>query len=353
MGGVAATHKLQTFFSAVEQTQDCIFITDRNGVITYVNPAFEKTTGYSQKEALGKTPQIVKSGLLNGAIYKRLWETILSGSTFRATFTNRRKDGTLFYADHTITPIKDEHGHITHFVGIWKDITERVELEKRKEEFVAIASHELKTPVTIIKAYAQILGEKLTSNKDTKAKYIARQINLESEKINKLVRDLLDTSRIEAGQLVFNKEVFVLNDLVNRTLEDFRHIADQYILVKKGWTKKKVLGDKNRIEQVLINLLSNAIKHSPVGSRIFVHVKPTKNSVTVSVQDSGSGIPKKYHTRIFERFVKIDHKKRGGTSSFGLGLYISQKIIKNHKGEIWVESKPGKGATFFFTLPTI
>lgn len=339
---------LQKFFkAAVEQTADSVFITDRNGIIQYVNPAFEEMTGFKSEEALGHTPRIIKSGLQSLKHYKKLWSTILSGKTFRTNVVNRRKDGKLFYADHTITPIKDKSGKVTHFVGIWKDITKQVELNKRKDEFMAMASHELKTPVTTIKGYTEFLQKKLTERNDEKNLYFVSQINRQTDKIIGLINDFFDVSKIEAGKLILQKEKVNLGKLVTKAVRDFQNTPNHHKIIKQRQIQVFVNADADRIEQVLMNLLTNAVKFSPRESKIIVDVKCNQKCAIVSVKDFGIGIPKPEIKKIFDRFYQVDEQ---GQRGFGLGLYISAEIIKRHKGKIGVESEPGKGSTFFFTL---
>lgn len=339
--------KLQRFKSALDQTADSVFITDKEGIIEYVNPAFEKMTGFSAKEALGHTPRIIKSGLQDLKYYKKLWSTILSGKTFRTIVVNKRKDGKLFYADHTITPIKNNKGKVTHFVGIWKDITAQVELDKRKDEFIAIASHELKNPLSTTRGYLELLHERLAQIKDEKSMYLLSQIEPQTDKIINLINDFFDANKIKAGKMVIRKINLDLDKLVEKVVEDFKQSSKVKIVIE-GKVGKKILADPERIGQVLINLLSNAAKYSSKGAKIIVRLAKTDKQAVVSVQDFGIGIPKSEIKKVFERFYKIDPTERAG---FGLGLYIASEIVKGHKGKIWVESKIGKGSTFFFTLP--
>lgn len=343
--------ELQKFHMAVEQTSDTVFITDKAGIIQYVNPAFLETTGYTLEESLGQTPRIIKSGLQSNEYYQKLWDTILSGKTVRVIVTNRKKNGELFYADHTIAPLRDSHNNITHFVGMWKDITERILLEKRRDEFVGIASHELKTPLTSMKIFAQILQKNLEKRGDKQPLYFVNRMSTQIGKLITLVNDLLNISKIQTGKLELRSELFDLDELITQTIIDFQHAHDTHQIIKTGKTTKKIYGDRDRLEQVLINLITNAIKYSPKSDKIIVSSFENQDTVTVSVRDFGISIPKEHYQRIFERFYRISNKHEETTSGLGIGLYISSEIIKRHKGAIWVESKKGKGSTFYFSLP--
>ncbi len=340
--------ELQMFYSAVEQTADSVFITNKDGVIEYVNPAFEKMTGFSKEEALGNTPRIIKSGLQSREHYKKLWSTILDGKNFRTVVVNRRKDGKLFYADHTITPIKDNKGNVTHFVGIWKDITKQTQFEKRKEEFIATASHELKTPITVIKGYCQLLEKKLSQSKDKENLHFVTQISSQTDKVINLIRDFFDVSKIEAGKLVLSKQEFNLETLVKGIIENFKHSVGTHRIVLQGKVGRSLLGDPERIGQALINLLTNAIKYSPSGTKVLVNLTSKKQYALIKIEDFGIGISKPEQKKIFDRFYQANE---GGREGFGLGLYITSEIVKKHGGKAWVESEKGKGSAFYITIP--
>ncbi len=146
---------------ALEQTADAVFITDPKGIIQYVNQAFETMTGFSRTEAIGQTPAIINSGQHNQLFHQNLWKTIKSGQTFRHVVVNKKKSGELFYTDHTISPIFDSNQLLTHFVATWKDISKEIQLQKQKDEFISVVSHELKTPITSLSLYLQRLEAQL------------------------------------------------------------------------------------------------------------------------------------------------------------------------------------------------
>jgi signal transduction histidine kinase len=171
-------------------------------------------------------------------------------------------------------------------------------------------------------------------------------LNQECDRLTDLINDMLDSSRIETGKLNMNFEVFDLTELTQSTVEKIRIVTKDHKLIFDSTPKYEVIGDKDRVEQVLINLLTNAIKYSAQKSEIAINITKQNSQVYVSVKDKGKGIPKKAHKAIFDKFYQL--QRRDG---FGLGLYISKEIIKHHKGKIWVESIVGKGSTFYFSLP--
>lgn len=346
-----AREELQKLYSAVEQTLDGIFITTPNGQIVYINPAFEKITGYGEKEVLGKTPSIIKSGKHKKTFYKKMWETILQGETYKGIVINKKKNGDLFYTDHTITPVKDEWGNITYFVGIWKDITSHIEQEKRKDEFISIASHELKTPITTVKVFTQLLQKmfKDSGNKEV-IKYLDR-MGYQVDKLTKLIGDLLDVSKLQSGKLELRKEAFDIEKLIRETAENFEATDNSHKIIIKSSGKKEIVADRDRIEQVVINLISNAIKYSPGAEKVLIKIKTAGDDIIISVKDYGVGISQEYLDKIFGRFYRVYDARDKTFPGLGMGLYISYEIIERHGGKMWVKSEKDKGSTFYFSLP--
>ncbi|HCU55254.1 hypothetical protein A2574_03165 [Candidatus Shapirobacteria bacterium RIFOXYD1_FULL_38_32] len=346
-----AREELQKLYSAVEQTLDGIFITTLNGQILYVNPAFEKITGYSEKEVLGKNPNIIKSGKHKKAYFSKMWKTINRGKTFRGVVINKKKNGELFYTDHTITPVKDEHGNITYFVGIWKDITSHIEEEKRKDEFISIASHELKTPITTVKVFTQLLQKMFKDSDNVEVNKYLDRMGYQVDKLTNLVRDLLDVSRLQSGKLELRKEKFDIGKLIKEIAENFEATNNTHKIFIEGKPRKMIKADKDRIEQVIINLISNAIKYSPDAKKVEIKVESEKNDIIISVKDFGVGIAQEYLNKIFGRFYRVYDTRDKTFPGLGMGLYISYEIIERHKGKMWVESKKDEGSTFYFSLP--
>lgn len=343
--------KTKIFYHAVQQAGDGIFIADKKGIIKYVNPAFEKITGYSSREAIGKNPRIIKSGKHDFLFYENLWKTISSGKTFRGQIINRKKNGKLFYADHTITPVKDKEGKINFYVGIWKDISAQKEIEKRKDEFISIASHELRTPLTSIKAYIQILKEKMKKNDNLKLNSYLIRTYKQISKMANLIYDLLDVNRIQAGKLPIRKTAFNFSQLLNECISDLRLGSSVKIEYKSKKKQFPVIADRERLEQVIKNIIGNADKFSDKNKKIIVKMQSVDNAIQVSVRDFGIGIARDEQHKIFQRYYQVEQNKTGSGTSFGIGLYLAREIIKMHQGKIWVESKLNKGSIFYIQLP--
>jgi len=262
-----------------------------------------------------------------------------------------RRDKSQFWASGMSTPLRDKAGNLLGYAKIIRDLSERKELEQQKDDFISMASHELKTPLTSIKAYAQILHKHLEQIKETTGLSHLTKILEQITKQENLIRDLLNVSKIQSGMSDYQIEEFNLDSLVKTTTKELEATAPTHTIVVKGKTSHKVTAIKEHIGQVLTNFLTNAIKYSPEAKKIFVRLSEDIKSVTVSVEDFGMGIPKEQKKRIFDRFYRSENVKTKSLSGYGLGLYIAAQIIKQHGGQIKVESVEGKGSTFSFSLP--
>ena len=234
-----------------------------------------------------------------------------------------------------------------------KDIEERIEIDKKKDEFISIASHELKTPVTSLKAYTQILQTIFDEDKNEKASSMLGKMDKQIDKLTGLIVDLLDVTKINKGEMVFDFEKFDVNELIIEIAEEMQRTTQKHKFILELNDLKKIKGDRNRIGQVIINFISNAIKYSPGKDKIIVSSKCDDNNIIISVKDFGIGIPKSGQSNIFKRFYRVSGENNYTFPGLGLGLYISAEIIKRHKGEIFFESKEGEGATFYFQIPLV
>ena len=257
------------------------------------------------------------------------------------------KDGSQVPVIIGASMVDKEKGEVIAFV---LDITERKKLEQRKDEFIGIASHELKTPLTSIKGYTQILERIIQEMGDEKLKTYLKKTNTYIDRLNSLISDLLDVSKIQAGKLQMNFSTFNLKAIIKEGIETMQHTNTNHLIKLEGSANITIIGDKHRLEQVFTNLLSNAIKYSPHGKEVIVRLYKKDNEIHVSVQDFGVGIPKEKQSKLFDRFYRVEETAKQ-FSGLGIGLYISCEIIQRHNGRMWVESEEGKGSTFYFTLP--
>ncbi|MDQ3099052.1 MAG: PAS domain S-box protein [bacterium] len=265
-------------------------------------------------------------------------------------FTELRfKDGRIF--DRYGSPIIGEDGTDYGYVWFFQDVTERKRLERQKDEFISIASHELKTPVTSIKSFGQVLQIRFQKEGNEKAVELLGKMNAQIDKLTNLIGDLLDVTKIETGRVEYNNSYFPFDDLITELVEEMQRTTEKHTLIQVGKTMKKIYADRDRIGQVLTNLISNAIKYSPLNDKIIVRSSIENGQIKVSVQDFGVGIPNEKFEKVFERFFRISGPGKDTYPGLGLGLYISSEIIKRQGGRIWVESQTGKGSIFSFILP--
>lgn len=230
--------------------------------------------------------------------------------------------------------------------------TERLESENVKNEFISMASHELKTPVTSLKAFTQIIQKKVSGRQDKQIQAMLSTMELQINKLTNLVNDLLNLSKIQTGELAYHDGWFDIYKLVSEAAKTVQLTTASCTITIRGKVKKKIYGDKDRIGQVVINLLTNALKFSGDEKKIIITVSESGSKTIVSVQDFGIGISKNHRHKIFERFYRITKKgMRPMPGGLGIGLYISQVIIKRHGGKLWLVSKSGEGSTFSFSLP--
>lgn len=231
------------------------------------------------------------------------------------------------------------------------EIERRIKLEKQKDEFMGIVSHELKTPVTSLKAFTQVLKSKFQKEGNLKsAEYLAK-MDTQINKLTGLIEDLLDVTKVQGGKFQFHESYFHFDEVVDEVIEEVQRTTEKHTIIKKGSARKKIFGDRDRIGQVITNLLTNAIKYSPNANTIIVKLSADKNELVFSVEDFGVGISKNEQSHLFERFYRASGVQQETYPGLGLGLYISAQIVQRHGGRIWVESKKNEGSTFSFTLP--
>ena len=232
-----------------------------------------------------------------------------------------------------------------------EDITVRKQLDQQKDEFMRIASHELKTPVTSIKAYAQIMQRRFERKKDVESALNMARMNAQLDKLTVLIGDLLDVTKIEAGKMQFQIQSFDYDLLVLEMAETMQLTTEQHKVTVTGSVGKQALGDRERTGQVLINLIGNAIKYSPHSEQIIVDITSNDTEITTCVKDFGLGISEEKQEKVFDRFFRVSGPTMESFSGLGLGLYISAEIVRRLGGKIWVESSVGHGSSFCFTLP--
>lgn len=259
----------------------------------------------------------------------------------------RGTDGKYRYHLVRTNPVRDAHGKIKFWVGTATDIQALKDLERQKDELLSIASHELKTPLTNIKAFNQLMCRK--TNPELLRSF-AEKSAISIQRLEKLVHDLLDVSRINAGKMTYTPAPFDFAKMLHETVENMQQIAPAHSLIIGHSDAVTYNGDQMRLEQVIQNLVSNAVKYSPGGGEVIIESHVVQHGLVLSVQDSGIGIAPEHVSRLFELYYRIDNTAMR-YEGLGLGLFISAEIVKRHRGSMWIESKPDKGSTFYLRLP--
>jgi PAS domain S-box-containing protein len=320
--------------------------------ITQINPAMVALLGYESKEEILGTRILDYSPQTHHAswelLQKQLWEKSTPSFTLETVLT--RKDGSLIWVNVTSILIPDQGENLGY--TIIEDISVQHALKLQKEEFIGIASHELKTPITSLKAILQLMIRmiKKESAIPEKIANLANEAQLNVGKLIHLVEDLLNASKLEQGQLSVNKKLFPLSDVIEGCCNHIRLDRKHYV-THSGELSLHVYADKNKIDQILVNFVNNAVKYAPASEEIAIKVEKLDDFVKVSVTDKGQGIPAEDLPHLFERYYQVS-KGDNHASGLGLGLYISAEIIKKHGGDIGVDSTLGQGSIFWFTLPT-
>jgi PAS domain S-box-containing protein len=336
-------------------TSNLVVITDADGRIDWVNPAFEERTGYSLAEVRGRTPGSFLQGKnTDPAAVDRLRDAIREGRPAAEEVLNSSKSGEPYWVTVNITPVRDEHGRLERFISVQDDITERKRIDLLKNQFVSTVSHELRTPLTAINGAIGLLAGGVAGPLPEGASPLLDIAQTNGERLTMLIDDLLDMESLVEGGIPIFSEAHDLMGLVEQAITNNEPFATKYgvrlSLVERS-DGINVDVDSLRLMQVMSNLLSNACKFSPADSFVHVGVTSGDETVRIFVTDDGPGIPDSFRHVIFEKFSQADSsdtRTRGGT---GLGLAISKELVERMGGTIGFESAPGKGATFFVDLP--
>ncbi len=278
--------------------------------------------------------------------------SLKSGKVFELENRYRRWDSTYRWHLNRAVPLRDDTGEIIFWVGTATDIEEQKKQLDLKDEFIGVASHELKTPLTSLKGYLQLIAAYKKEELPVVVKQYVEKANGALNKLQRLVNDLLDVSKIHAGRLEYMLSEVNLVNLVNSSIENAIHIYSDFQFVNTAQGEIYIEGNAERLEQVIMNFINNSVKYSTDNKTVIIDAMVIDNVARISVTDFGIGLSAEQIDRIFERFYRVEDKKFMA-SGLGMGLYISAEIINNHHGKIGVESELGKGATFYFELPLI
>lgn len=346
---------LEKFRLAVEDSSDHIVITDPEGVVIYSNKALEKITGYSPKEALGKKAGILWKLPMPLEYYKKMWNTIKNKKqVFMSEIQNRRKNGELYTAAISITPVLNKLNEIIFFVGIERDITKEKQIDQAKTEFVSLASHQLRTPLSTINWYSEmLLNGDAGRLKPEQANYV-EEIYRGNQRMVSLVNALLNVSRLELGTFAIEPKLCDIKKIADSAISDIDHkMFEKHIKFTKKYDKKikdMMLDDKLTMI-IFQNLLSNAVKYTLEKGKINLTIAVNGKKLLITVSDTGLGIPEAQQGKIFTKLFRADNVRKTDTEGTGLGLYIIKSVVENVGGKIWFESIENKGTSFYVTLP--
>ncbi len=382
---------LNTQKSAMDE-HSIVSITDVDGCITYANQKFVDATGFSRDELLGKKHDIIKSGFHSRRFFSGMWDVISAGGVWHGEILNKSKCGEEVWVNTTIVPFMNESGVPYEYVAIRTDISEQKKVEKEleekayslaqlmdnledlvrlrtseleqanlqlqhlnkvKSEFVSVVSHELRTPLTSIKSFAEILQNDIEELDIDSQKHFLSIINEESDRLGRLINDLLDLQKIDSGKVDWNDRRVNVAELLMSSAELFvQAFSDKGLQFEMTLSESElsVNIDVDRFKQLFVNLLSNALKFTASGT-VTVAMAAIGNEVEVSVSDTGLGVPEEELGSIFESFHQVNSSDTREIGGSGLGLAICKDIVEHYSGHIWVESEQGKGSRFVFTLP--
>lgn len=342
--------------AVIQQLPVGVIVTDKKGKIVEANKKVDSILGMKvplgftigekalmDSQYQGKPTQISRSPLV---------QTLHTGKpVVGKEYTITRSDKKQVHLQVSAAAIHSNSGKIIAAASIINDITQQKEIEQRKDDFVNMASHELKTPITSMKLYIDSLMARIETYNDERANKTLSNIKNQTERLQKLVNDLLDVSRLQTGKLSFTKEEFRIDTLVEEIIEVLQASTKKQDIVITKKLPLTVFADRFRMYQVITNLITNAIKYSSKGQKINVQVLKKDNKVIVSVEDFGIGIARDQQKKIFERLYQVTDDTEKTFPGFGMGLYISREIVRRNNGAIWVQSEKGKGSTFYFSLP--
>jgi PAS domain S-box-containing protein len=369
-----ADAEIRTQAAALEAVSEAMVILNLDTSIKWVNEAFVRDSGYSREEAIGQSSPFMRSDKNDTELFDNMWEQVRSGNTWRTRMWIRRKDGSDYEADTSVTPVFDDDGNITRFIGMRRDVTELAQAEKdqearrdldaqnqqllqlneQREEFFSTVSHELRTPLTSVMAFADILsrdrGGTLTNLQLEHLDVIKRN----SRNLNALVEDMLDFSSMSSDQLRLDKTEFEIHSLLDSVVESLEPTAEQRsqtLAIEPHTGPIWINADHGRIIQVLSNLITNSCKYSPPSTRVTVNVDSQDGQLILVVSDQGIGIPQENLDEIFSPFFRVDQTEVREEIGTGLGLAITKTLVELHGGNIEASSKLNVGTDITVALP--
>ncbi len=342
--------KLRLMF---ESATDGITVSDLEGNIVQVNEAVVDMHGYDSKEALvGRHASELMAKKDHTRATANLRRTLEDGFVRDIQYTFLTRDGSEFPAELSAAVLRDATGKPTGFITITKDITQRKKLDQLKDEFIGLVSHELRSPLTVITGAVNTVLTEATRLSPEETRQLLQDAALEADTLSHLLGNLLELSRVQANRLLLHAEAISVNKVIQDTVREMKHRSPVHqFIVDIPRKLPPVYADQLRLERILHNLLENAVKYSPKGGKIEVSVKPEAEYLVFCVSDQGIGISPTDQSKLFGPFQRLNDPTVDRVGGIGLGLLVCRRLVEAHGGRIWVSSEPGRGSTFFFTLP--
>jgi NtrC-family two-component system sensor histidine kinase KinB len=338
--------------AALESLYDPVIIADAKGRIVHLNRAAEQLFGPAPESPRAPVIEHIGDQRIYKAIIKAIQQQSVSATEDETAIVPIKVEG----GDRTFrlrgTPMKEDDGTLLGSVVVLEDITNLRQLDRLKTEFIGVASHELRTPITSLLLANELMSEGAAGPLSPEQKQIVDAQSQDLQRLEKLTRELLDLTRMEAGTTLPNFEMIPADQVARGAVQSISRQADEkgvHLVEEEAEGLPAVRVDKSQITRVLVNLLNNAIRHTPKGGTVTVRAIPSPDQVTFEVADTGEGIPAEYMAKIFDRFVQVPGATQGGA---GLGLSIAQRIVKAHGGVMQLRSEVGKGSTFSFSVTT-
>ncbi len=349
---------------AVQASKNHVIITDTNGQIVFANKKAQENTGFTFDEMKGNTPRLW-GGLMTMEFYNSFWHKKHEKVGFDGEIKNRRKNGEIYYVLAHISPINNDKNEVIGYIGTEEDITKEKQIDQAKTEFISLASHQLRTPLSTINWYCEMLLSGDAGQISDEQKRFVQEAYGGSQRMSKLVNALLNVSRIESGTYMVDPQNVNIIKLTRSILDESKPQIDEKKLTVtlENEDIPEIMLDPSLMTIILQNLLTNSVKYTPIGGKITVFLKQirtgelldnkpvTQDNLLIQVEDNGIGIPTSQRNQIFQKLFRADNVRRSNTDGTGLGLYLIKSLIEHSSGRIWFISEEGKGTSFFVSLP--
>ena len=336
-----------------EEAPDAYLSCGADGIIKRANRSAAELLGYSREELAGKPVSDLYADTPNGkAAAEGVFKRFLSGEEVRdQELEVRRADGTTVWVSLSVRPIRDKEGRVVASRSIMADITEHRKLDQLKDDFIGLVSHELRSPMTVITGAINTALTEAERLSPEETRQLLKDAAAESESLSNLLTNLLELSRVQAQRLVLYSEAIDATKIIGEAVDKIkRQYSTHKFVISLPRRLPPIYADSLRLERILYNLLENAVKYSPPGGEVRVSAKPQGEHLVIGVSDQGIGIPPADQAKLFAPFQRLE-KRPSGVRGVGLGLMVCRRLVEAHGGNIWVESEPGHGSSFFFTMP--